>query len=623
MKVKKACLIGIIALALLISFYPVNAVATVIGTSVPSTGDWVINNATVVSDEIIELNRSIVVSNNGSLTLDNTTIKLNCSSNGEFGITVKSGGIMTIRSGSYITRSGSGNYYFMVDSDATFSMTDSKLEYCGYIIKDNNYPDEDYETTGLYIQCDGTIEDCVIDNCYQGIICEGNTFTIKDTIIQNSYWHNIEGRGTKSLVVDGCSSIGLIEANSPTNERWSCKCNVEFFSGCTGTVKNSKISYGGSNNIWCKTDNTVTIDNNEIWGASKSGIWAADNTKLTITNNNIHNNTRAGISVDGSIGSRCTVTATGNTINDNGILTNPQWDDTVKEKGQGFAAFDAEVIFSGNNVSGNWGHNFETTNCTATFENNHFGPSLEKCNIEFFEGTVFTCKNNVIDGAGHNCFWVRDNVKGTIEGCTMKNSPHNGIWCGNNCELTIKDNVIDTCAENGIYSYNCTLTIENNEIKNCGDWGIYGEGCTITESDNTFTSVTKGERYLAFYIRLMIVDEDGAGLQDGAITLKDSSDVEIWSGTTDMDGLTDEIFVISTETYTAEGEWAEYSGQLDFTPEENGVIDLELGEDEEEDSNTLYIIIGIIVVIIIVILVIVLTRKGKGEEDTEEEGPDI
>lgn len=602
-------LVLISVFALLVSTTQMNVGATVTGTPSPVSGDWIIDNATTITGETIILDGNLFVNDGGSLTLDNTTLKMNCSKDGEFGIFIKNGGAITIKSNSYITKNGTGNFPFQVEAGASFSMADSKLEYCGYQ-KDGHDYQKDYAITGLYIKCDGTIENSVIDNCLQGIICEDNTFTVKGTTVKNSFWHNIEGRNTKNFVLLDSVFTGKIVANA--GELWSCKCNVEFYEGCTGSIKNCKISFGGSNNVWCMTNNTVTIENCEIWGATKNGIWASGNCDLTIKNNIIKENTRSGL----WIGDNSKVICTDNTIKDNGILTmivndkeqpNPSWDET----GHGFAAFDSEVTFSDNIVGNNWGHNFETTRCKTTFEGNNFTASRQKCNVEFFDHSDVTARNNYIDGAGHNCFWVRDGVKALIENNIMKNSPHNGIWAGNLSELTIKNNVIDNCVENGIYSYNCTLTIEDNEIKNCGDYGIYGEGSTITESDNTFTAVAKGERKLNFYIHLKTVDEEKAVLGETDLTLKDSNGNIIWSGSTDIKGKTPVIFVNDIETYTAEADWGELKGTFEFTPDKNGEYVVELKEDAQEDNMTMMILIAIVVIIVLALIIVMAIKRRK------------
>ncbi len=571
-----------------------NVGASITGTPVPESGDWEINNETKIEDETIILSGNLIVNDGGSLILDGAILMMNCTSDGQYGITVKNGGALTIKDSSHITNNGKKNYYFIVNSGASFEMTDSTIEYCGYEIED--YDNKmGWKQSGPYFACDGSIKNSVIDNCFQGVIAEDNTFSVKDSTVQNSLWHNIEGRNTKNFVLDNCDFLYSKD-----------KCNVEFYAGCTGTIKNCKVTGAGHNTIWCMTNNTLVIENNVLTESPYNGIWAADNCDLTIKNNIIKNNDQTGIWVE----QNCKVVCTGNTIKDNGDTEAETW--KIEQTGHGFAAFDSEVTFSNNIVGNNWGHNFETTRCTATFENNNFSASRQKCNVEFFDQSIITAKNNYIDGAGHNCFWVRDSVKATIENNIMKNSPHNGIWAGNKSELTIKNNVIDNCVENGIYSYNCTLIIENNKIKNCGDYGIYGEGCTITQSGNTFTNVAKGEMMEKYYIQIKVVDKDNEKMPDASFTIKDSSGNEILSGTTNMNGLTPVIFVSGSETITVEAKWGDLSGKSEITPDRTGEYSLIIKEKgKEKEGGFLPGFEGMIIVSSIIILITILIFRDK------------
>ncbi len=600
---KKYIMVILCVLALLLST-PMNIGGTITGTSPPSSGNWEISDNTVITDEMIDFNGSIIIHNGGSLTLDNSTLKIDSKSEGEFGIVVETGGAIYIKSGSTIDRSGVYNYYFIVREDATFEMKNSTIMHCGY---ENLL---DYRYTGLYIECNAIIEYSTIDYCQQGVIAENETLYVNHSTISHSYWHNVEGRDA-TLYLDHC-----------TFNATSVKCNVEFYEGCTGYLTNSKISNGGSNNIWSKTNVVATIENNNIWGASKNGIWADDSCDLTITNNNIHNNTRSGLWINDS-----TVDCNGNTIIYNGKPEEDSWD----ESGHGFAGFNSDVTFEYNTVGYNYGHNFETTDSTATFENNTFYKSIMKCNVEFFEGSVVIAKNNYIDGAGHNCFWVRDYVTATIENNIMKNSPHNGIWAGNGCILTIKNNVIDTCEENGIYAYNSTLTITDNEIKNCKWWGIHTEGCTITQSGNTYTSVTKGQIYQTIYVDITIKDDNEAPLHGATVTIKDASDNTVWTGTTDANGQTPTLLLDSYKvdiggtptdySYTIEAEKGDLEGTMPLSPDQNWDISMSLasaadgdGTDGEEDQDLTLIIILVVVIIIIVVGVAAVAAMKKGKK---------
>jgi len=602
-------IIAILTIGLIAGALPTTA--TIVGTSKPATGDWEIGDATVLTGETIEFAGNIVVNDGGSLVLDGTVLKFNCAKDGDYGLTVNSGGTLTIKGDSHITKCGTGNYIMIVESGATFVGTDSKIEYCGYNIGDTYGDEQGWKKSGPYFACDGTITNFTIDNCLQGIVCEDNTFTISDSTVQNSLWHNFEGRNTKNFVIDNCNAINSIE-----------KCNVEFYAGCTGALRNSVVSGAGHNCVWMKEDNTVTIENNDISGAPYNGIWAADNCVLTISNNKVYDNDCSGMWFE----QNCDITATGNEIIDNGDTES----ETFKEEdaagmrpGHGFAAFDSVVTFNENTVGNNWGHNFETTNCTATFNDNDFSASKAKCNVEFFEGSVVTAKRNVIDGAGHNCFWVRDDVVAIIEDNDILNSPHNGIWAGINCDLTIRNNRFSNCAENGIYAFNCTLVVENNEIKDCGWYGIYTEGGTITDTGNTITNCASGEEYRGLWTTISAKDDSGAALADATVKVVDAGGTEVFSGSTDNDGDT-LPFLMDQESgpFTITSEWGDAKAEKEFTADSSTTsISLILTEDdeEEESSTMLFVIIAIVALVIIVIIVVVVVMMKKKPPTDEEE----
>ncbi|UCF07985.1 MAG: right-handed parallel beta-helix repeat-containing protein, partial [Thermoplasmata archaeon] len=468
---------------------------------------------------------------------------------------------------------GVGNFYFVVRDGASFEMSNSTLTYCGY-------EHTDYRYTGLYLECDASIEYSTIDHCEQGIMAENRTVTIKHTTIEHSSGYNLKGHKA-TMTIDHC-----------TFNATSGKSNVEFSDECTVTFTHNTVSY-----------------------AAHNGIWADDSCDLTLTNNFIHNNTRSGLWINDS-----DVVCNTNTISDNGKTDAPTWD----ESGHGFAGFHGDVTFKNNLVGYNFGHNFETTNCTAVFEDNTFYRSIMKCNVEFFEGSVVTAKNNYIDGAGHNCFWVRDGVTATIENNIMKNSPHNGIWAGNGCTMIIRNNEIENCAESGIYSYNSTLTIENNEITNCTWWGIQTEGCTVTQSGNSFTDVDLGEISYQYFIKLKVKDKDDAAVSGATVRIKDSGGNVLYTTTTDANGETSDMLftgfkqdaggATTTPSYTVEVEKDGMSTSSVETFDQTETISMSLaaeedGEDEDGDFTLMIIIIVVIVIVVLVIAMVAMKKK--------------
>ncbi|MBA3044196.1 hypothetical protein FP804_03565, partial [archaeon] len=127
-------------------------------------GDTFIENETLLwNDTVITLNGNLTINETGSLTLDNVTLIMNCTTNGTYHIEVQPGGEMYILNNSNITSANEYRYLFLVKNDSTFEMRDSELSECGYMYGS-------LEKNGLYIKANNvTIKNSTITNNYQGI----------------------------------------------------------------------------------------------------------------------------------------------------------------------------------------------------------------------------------------------------------------------------------------------------------------------------------------------------------------------------------------------------------------------------------------------------------------------
>jgi len=63
-------------------------IRAIIGTPPPPSGDWIINETTTVRDSTIIVNGSIIINETGALVLDNSSIYMNLSADGEHWIDV-------------------------------------------------------------------------------------------------------------------------------------------------------------------------------------------------------------------------------------------------------------------------------------------------------------------------------------------------------------------------------------------------------------------------------------------------------------------------------------------------------------------------------------------------------
>ncbi len=132
------------------------------------------------------IDSDIIILSGGKLTIDNSIVKMNCMSEGDYKIEVRDGGELIIINNSKITAYYSDyeyNFYFLPGSKGTLS--DTTIEECGY---------SGGGSKGINIQSDDvTIEDCTIQNSYNGIYAIHSSpmianCTIKDNSQSGIYW---------------------------------------------------------------------------------------------------------------------------------------------------------------------------------------------------------------------------------------------------------------------------------------------------------------------------------------------------------------------------------------------------------------------------------------------------
>jgi len=95
--------------------------------------DWIVTGTEVRQGVPISLEGNLIVESRGSLTLRGVTLTFNNTTHGQYGIRVKSGGVLTVESNSLITTaSNDARMYFVVEADASLVMRSSELRRCGW-----------------------------------------------------------------------------------------------------------------------------------------------------------------------------------------------------------------------------------------------------------------------------------------------------------------------------------------------------------------------------------------------------------------------------------------------------------------------------------------------------------
>ncbi|MGQ4891331.1 MAG: right-handed parallel beta-helix repeat-containing protein [Candidatus Njordarchaeia archaeon] len=253
-------------------FYP----ESITGTSPPSSGNWTISDVTVVEDEVLIVNGSIVIEYSGALVLKNSTIYMNLGSPGEHSIEVH--GNLTVINSTITAYNTSNSYALKVYYGSKLLIENSEISYVGY---KSLYLD----TFGIWIHADNaTIKNSYIHHNYYGIVVEkAQNVTIVNNVIENVSQIGIHFfESSKCLVGD--NNISYV----PTGVSIDTSGNI--------TVTGNRIKFGKSG-IELNSSYNNTISNNTITDMSWVGFNIDDSTNNTISNNFIANFTNYGIEV--------------------------------------------------------------------------------------------------------------------------------------------------------------------------------------------------------------------------------------------------------------------------------------------------------------------------------------
>lgn len=250
------------------------------------------------------LSGNLIVEDGGNLTFRKVTLRMNCTYDGQFNITVEHGGRFYVLDGSVITSIDPDNEYaFVVCGDSTFRMNNSELHECGWF-------DPMRPPNGLNICSD----DAIVENSLFSHNAQGINIWSSGAVVRNN-----------NITMNDHVGIGL----------WASGADAHTI------ISNNHISLNPAGGIHAEMS-SPTIVNNTITSNLGDGINFWDEANPTIQDNVIALNDGMGISFHG----RCSPTIRGNNIT-NGIIS----------KG------DCSGVIEGNIITGSIeiGHNSNTS----------------------------------------------------------------------------------------------------------------------------------------------------------------------------------------------------------------------------------------------------------------------
>lgn len=195
---------------------------------------------------------------NGNFTLDNSTLRMNGSTDGQLRIEVNSTGRMIIVNGSNITNgeTPSAHYLFLVRQGAYFEMRDSYISKVGYQYTGNS------NDSGLWINTNNSI---IVNNTFTDNYYHLVTYGANNTIISNNNFGD-NPTGNYSLVL-----LGTTQTNA----------------GYNYNVSNNVFGDAAENAIYAEGIHNSTFENNRIVSETKIGLQLVSSDNNTFINNTI------------------------------------------------------------------------------------------------------------------------------------------------------------------------------------------------------------------------------------------------------------------------------------------------------------------------------------------------
>ena len=245
----------------------------------PFEGDWIIENDTHVSNETIILNGGIIITKNGSLTLENVTLLINAGSNTTKGIYVNFFGTLRIYDSNVSALNGT--YTFIVFGN--MSVERSKISHMRWGIV-------------LYSSNVLIANSTIFDDLNYAIVCYGSPTIYNNTIF--SYYAGI------------MSILGspFVYNNTITSNGWGVNC---LFGG-SATLIGNYIYNNTLDGVYAESHSHLEIHDNIIVSNKGSGVQGRG-AIINATNNLIYDNARWGIYSVGGL-----IAQTNNTFEKNG-----------------------------------------------------------------------------------------------------------------------------------------------------------------------------------------------------------------------------------------------------------------------------------------------------------------
>jgi len=211
MKNNKKYLISVLAVVAIVLLFtaptPVTAGGTGDSYPPPSTGDWLINSTVVVANETIVVTGSVIITDGGSLTLINTTLKINNTIGTYYDISVECGGHLNVINSTITALDTNYRYDLLAFNGSRLHIVNSEISYTGH----NHYNFGKH--SGIWINTfNANIINAKIHHSYYGIyLYEAFNITITNVTLSDIDMYGI--------YIDESTNIEIQESTILTSNR--------------------------------------------------------------------------------------------------------------------------------------------------------------------------------------------------------------------------------------------------------------------------------------------------------------------------------------------------------------------------------------------------------------------
>jgi parallel beta-helix repeat protein len=268
-------------------------------------GDQIISTETVIENRAILLNGSLLIGSEGNLTLQNSTFEIACSFQGEHGIVVESGGILTVEANSTIIPTNPYNPWFLeAKKGSALQLRDSYISHAGWEWGLHG------THSGLWINtANAEVVNCSIYKNYIGLyFFEAEGGLIANNTIMNTFSYgsflNASARSTVSnnkMMYTGAPAIGLINSwGSYINDNSIVNGSISLEDSINCHIANNTLDYPGSFGIFLNNSANSQIVNNVVFYGGETGISITHSSTNCTVSGNFVNWVLSGISISES-----------------------------------------------------------------------------------------------------------------------------------------------------------------------------------------------------------------------------------------------------------------------------------------------------------------------------------